>query len=157
MCRNNCENVVFVFVSRFILIHACFTRLQLSYSSASPKLSDKNTYKRFFRVFPAESSFNPAKFDLLDTYKWKKVGTLHQAKDIFSEVGSYYTRQSARYRAFWNECINPWRPQEHFLEGRMGKTMDPLACQRHCMLCLLSVLTWVVKRCHTRCCGSLFW
>jgi len=53
-------------------------------------LSDKNTYKRFFRVFPAESSFNPAKFDLLDTFNWKKVGTLHQAKGIFSTVSLNY-------------------------------------------------------------------
>jgi len=73
--------------------------LQLSYSSASPKLSDKNTYKRFCRVFPAESSFNPAKFDLLDAFHWTKVGTLHQVEDIFKEVskipafGSFYTHR----------------------------------------------------------------
>ena len=64
---------------------------QLSYSSASPELSDKNKYKRFFRVFPAESSFNPAKLDLLDAFNWKKVGTLYEAESLFSKVSSNHT------------------------------------------------------------------
>ena len=61
---------------------------QLSYSSASPALSDKTKYKRFFRVFPPESSFNPAKFALLKEFNWERVGTLHEAQEIFSLVMS---------------------------------------------------------------------
>ena len=60
--------------------------LQLSYSSASPALSDKAIYKRFYRVFPPESSFNPAKFALLRAFNWKKVGLIHQAQELFSLV-----------------------------------------------------------------------
>lgn len=67
-------------VYRFLMLK------QLSYSSASPALSDKMKYKRFFRVFPPESSFNPAKFELLKTFNWRKVATLHEAQEIFSLV-----------------------------------------------------------------------
>lgn len=65
-----------------------FDVLQLSYSSASPALSSKDKYKRFFRVFPPESSFNPAKFDLLDFFGWKKVGTIYDGRELFSLVNS---------------------------------------------------------------------
>ena len=63
-------------------------RFQLSYSSASPALSNKKIYKRFFRVFPPESSFNSAKFDLLDSFEWKKVGTITEGHEIFTLVSS---------------------------------------------------------------------
>ena len=60
--------------------------LQLSYSSASPALSDKTKFRRFFRVFPPESSFNPAKFDLLAKFGWRRVATINSAEEIFSRV-----------------------------------------------------------------------
>ena len=60
---------------------------QLSYSSASPALSDKSMYKKFYRVFPPESSFNPAKISLLRAFDWNKVGTLTESQvELFALV-----------------------------------------------------------------------
>ena len=72
----------------YTILVACLF-FQLSYSSASPALSDKTKYKRFFRVFPPESSFNPAKFDLLDMFNWKKVATLNYVGDEIFSIVSY--------------------------------------------------------------------
>nr|XP_006819249.1 PREDICTED: uncharacterized protein LOC100371470 [Saccoglossus kowalevskii] len=58
--------------------------LQLSYSSASPKLSDRTLFKKFFRVFPPEKVLNAVKYDMLKYFGWTKVGTLHQTVDLFS-------------------------------------------------------------------------
>ena len=59
----------------------------MSYSSASPALSDKQKYQKFYRVFPPESSFNPAKISLLHAFNWKKVGTLTEAQvELFALV-----------------------------------------------------------------------
>ncbi|XP_014667669.1 PREDICTED: LOW QUALITY PROTEIN: gamma-aminobutyric acid type B receptor subunit 2-like [Priapulus caudatus] len=58
--------------------------IQLSYSSASPALSNREKYQKFFRVFPPESTMNPAKFDLLKYFGWKKVATIHETQDLFS-------------------------------------------------------------------------
>ncbi|XP_070534990.1 gamma-aminobutyric acid type B receptor subunit 2-like [Ptychodera flava] len=58
--------------------------LQLSYSSASPKLSDRSLFPKFFRVFPTEKVLNVVKFDMLKHFGWTKVGTLHQTVDLFS-------------------------------------------------------------------------
>ena len=76
-------------LSYFCTIFSCCFFFQLSYSSASPALSDKTKYKRFFRVFPPESSFNPAKFDLLDMFNWKKVATLNYVGDEIFSIVSY--------------------------------------------------------------------
>ena len=73
----------------------------MSYSSASPALSDKTKYKRFFRVFPPESSFNPAKFDLLDMFNWKKVATLNYVGDeIFSIVSIKHVAYEGHFLEF---------------------------------------------------------
>ncbi|XP_077989812.1 gamma-aminobutyric acid type B receptor subunit 1-like [Glandiceps talaboti] len=58
--------------------------LQLSYSSASPKLSDRSLFPKFFRVFPAEKVLNVVKYDMLKYFGWTNVGTLHQTVDLFS-------------------------------------------------------------------------
>ena len=78
--------------------------LQLSYSSASPALSAKDTYKRFLRVFPPESSFNDAKFDLLHAFNWQRVGTLHQTVELFGMVS--WTRVIDLVRVLHRTSIN---------------------------------------------------
>lgn len=60
--------------------------VQLSYTSASPALSDKKIYGTFFRVFPPESAFNAAKLAMLKQYGWKKIATLTETKELFSIV-----------------------------------------------------------------------
>lgn len=67
------------------LKYACIV-VQLSYSSASPLLSNKAMFERFFRVFPPESYFNPAKYELLRKFNWRKIGTITGNDDIFTLV-----------------------------------------------------------------------
>ncbi|KAK2188874.1 hypothetical protein NP493_117g04006 [Ridgeia piscesae] len=69
--------------------------VQLSYSSASPALSDKKKYQKFYRVFPPESSFNPAKISLLHAFNWKKVGTLTEAQvELFALTTSDFLEKA---------------------------------------------------------------
>ncbi|CAH1774696.1 unnamed protein product, partial [Owenia fusiformis] len=68
-----------------------------SYSSASPALSNKVIYKRFFRVFPPESSFNAAKFEFLNHFKWKKVGTLHETKEPFALTTTDFVNKASQH------------------------------------------------------------
>ncbi|XP_071490406.1 gamma-aminobutyric acid type B receptor subunit 1-like [Diadema antillarum] len=58
--------------------------LQLSYSSASPKLSERDLFPKFFRMFPPETVFNVVKFEMLRHFRWRKVATLHQTIELFS-------------------------------------------------------------------------
>ncbi|XP_022083422.1 gamma-aminobutyric acid type B receptor subunit 1-like isoform X2 [Acanthaster planci] len=58
--------------------------IQLSYSSASPLLSNRNLFPKFFRAFPPETVFNAVKFAMLKHFGWKRVATLHQTIDLFS-------------------------------------------------------------------------
>ncbi|XP_038052112.1 gamma-aminobutyric acid type B receptor subunit 1-like [Patiria miniata] len=58
--------------------------IQLSYSSASPLLSNRNLFPKFFRAFPPETVFNVVKFAMLKHFGWKRVATLHQTIDLFS-------------------------------------------------------------------------
>ncbi|XP_063956536.1 gamma-aminobutyric acid type B receptor subunit 1-like isoform X1 [Lytechinus pictus] len=58
--------------------------LQLSYSSASPKLSERDLFPKFFRMFPPETVFNVVKFAMLRHFNWHKVATLHQTIELFS-------------------------------------------------------------------------
>ncbi|KAK2172393.1 hypothetical protein NP493_966g00017 [Ridgeia piscesae] len=69
--------------------------VQLSYSSASPALSDKSMYKKFYRVFPPESSFNPAKISLLRAFDWNKVGTLTESQvELFALTTSDFLQKA---------------------------------------------------------------
>ncbi|XP_072046213.1 gamma-aminobutyric acid type B receptor subunit 2-like [Amphiura filiformis] len=58
--------------------------MQLSPSSASPKLSERETFPKFFRMYPPETVFNIVKFAMLKYFGWKKVATLHQSVDLFA-------------------------------------------------------------------------
>ncbi|XP_072029936.1 gamma-aminobutyric acid type B receptor subunit 2-like [Amphiura filiformis] len=58
--------------------------IQLSYSSASPKLSEREIFPKFFRMYPPESVFNVVKFAMMKHFGWKKVATLHQSVDLFA-------------------------------------------------------------------------
>ncbi|KAK2573860.1 Gamma-aminobutyric acid type B receptor subunit 2 [Acropora cervicornis] len=62
--------------------------LQVSYSSTSPALKNRELYPRFFRTISTDLAFNPARVELLIKYGWKRVATLHQNEPsgIFSQT-----------------------------------------------------------------------
>ncbi|XP_015766433.1 PREDICTED: gamma-aminobutyric acid type B receptor subunit 2-like [Acropora digitifera] len=66
--------------------------LQVSYSSTSPALKNRELYPRFFRTISTDLAFNPARVELLIKYGWKRIATLHQNEPsgIFSQVRQLY-------------------------------------------------------------------
>ncbi|OXB73835.1 UNVERIFIED_CONTAM: hypothetical protein H355_010230, partial [Colinus virginianus] len=60
--------------------------MQLSFAATTPELADKKKYPYFFRTVPSDNAVNPAILKLLKYYQWKRVGTLTQDVQRFSEV-----------------------------------------------------------------------
>ena len=69
---------VFVMIYSFIF--------QITYSGASPLLSDREIYPRLFKLEASDSRFNLARIELARRFNWKKVATLNVALDYFSAV-----------------------------------------------------------------------
>ena len=63
-----------------------FCVLQLSFAATTPVLADKKKYPYFFRTVPSDNAVNPAILKLLKHYQWRRVGTLTQDVQRFSEV-----------------------------------------------------------------------
>ncbi|XP_031408629.1 gamma-aminobutyric acid type B receptor subunit 2-like [Meleagris gallopavo] len=59
--------------------------VQLSFAATTPELADKKKYPYFFRTVPSDNAVNPAILKLLKYYQWKRVGTLTQDVQRFSE------------------------------------------------------------------------
>lgn len=59
---------------------------QLSFAATTPVLADKKKYPYFFRTVPSDNAVNPAILKLLQHYQWRRVGTLTQDVQRFSEV-----------------------------------------------------------------------
>ncbi|XP_062836908.1 gamma-aminobutyric acid type B receptor subunit 2 isoform X2 [Anolis carolinensis] len=60
--------------------------IQLSFAATTPELADKKKYPYFFRTVPSDNAVNPAILKLLKHFQWKRVGTLTQDIQRFSEV-----------------------------------------------------------------------
>ncbi|EHB02290.1 Gamma-aminobutyric acid type B receptor subunit 2 [Heterocephalus glaber] len=60
--------------------------VQLSFAATTPVLADKKKYPYFFRTVPSDNAVNPAILKLLKHYHWRRVGTLTQDVQRFSEV-----------------------------------------------------------------------
>ncbi|XP_072536021.1 gamma-aminobutyric acid type B receptor subunit 2 [Salminus brasiliensis] len=59
---------------------------QLSFAATAPAFANKRRYPNFFRVVPSDSAVNPALLKFLSHYGWKRVGTLTQLEERFTEV-----------------------------------------------------------------------
>ncbi|KAI4573593.1 hypothetical protein MJT46_004833 [Ovis ammon polii x Ovis aries] len=57
----------------------------LSFAATTPVLADKKKYPYFFRTVPSDNAVNPAILKLLKHYQWRRVGTLTQDVQRFSE------------------------------------------------------------------------
>ncbi|XP_050826979.1 gamma-aminobutyric acid type B receptor subunit 2-like [Serinus canaria] len=66
--------------------------VQLSFAATTPELADKKKYPYFFRTVPSDNAVNPAILKLLKHYHWKRVGTLTQDVQRFSEVRNNLTK-----------------------------------------------------------------
>lgn len=77
----------------FLLLFYFF---QLSFAATTPELADKKKYPYFFRTVPSDNAVNPAILKLLKYYQWKRVGTLTQDVQRFSEVRFAYFQYTKR-------------------------------------------------------------
>ena len=73
--------------AQFGLLCCCFL-FQLSWGGASPLLSDRRLYPRFFRIAAPDTRFNYARIELARLFNWKKIATIHVSLDYFSAVRS---------------------------------------------------------------------
>lgn len=71
-------------------VHVVIFRLQLSFGSSSPILSDQSRFPKFFRIAAPDQKHTNARIDLLRKYNWMKVATIHQALEFFSVVSYIY-------------------------------------------------------------------
>lgn len=92
----------------------CF---QLSFAATTPVLADKKKYPYFFRTVPSDNAVNPAILKLLKHYQWKRVGTLTQDVQRFSEV-----RSAERHNLTYL-----WARGKTAQSG-MGSDTGPLSC-----------------------------
>ena len=71
-------------------VHVCtyvtVAVLQVSYGASTPTLSERTMFPRFFRTIPSEVQANSARFALMERFKWERVATLHETRNIFSVV-----------------------------------------------------------------------
>ncbi|XP_071790355.1 gamma-aminobutyric acid type B receptor subunit 1-like [Asterias amurensis] len=58
--------------------------IQISFTSTSPKLSQRETYPRFFRLISTLSMHNIFKIALFREFNWRKVATLHESVSLFT-------------------------------------------------------------------------
>ena len=61
---------------------------QVSYSAASPRLSDKARYPNFFRLNSDETFYNEATVALLKRFQWTQVAVIKQDVGIFNDVSN---------------------------------------------------------------------
>ncbi|XP_078740869.1 gamma-aminobutyric acid type B receptor subunit 2-like isoform X1 [Lampetra fluviatilis] len=60
--------------------------VQLSFAATTPVLADKKKYPFFLRTVPSDNAVNPAIARFLRHFRWRRVGTLTQDVQRFSEV-----------------------------------------------------------------------
>ncbi|XP_070576464.1 gamma-aminobutyric acid type B receptor subunit 2-like [Ptychodera flava] len=58
--------------------------LVLSYSAASPALSNREKYPYYFRTYISDTAFNPARIHLIKKFGWTRVATIHENYPLFS-------------------------------------------------------------------------
>ena len=68
-----------------------FILLQISPTCASPALSNKDRFPRFFRTAPPELMSNPARIQLMHLFGWKRVSIMHQSYELMTLVGTKET------------------------------------------------------------------
>ena len=60
--------------------------LQLSCASASPVLSDRRRFRKYFQLLPSMVDIAYAYVGVFEYYSWKKVTLIAQEENIFTEV-----------------------------------------------------------------------
>lgn len=81
--------------------------LQLSYAGASPLLSDRKKFPRFFRTLSSDTRYNLLRLALAREFGWKRIATLNVALDYFSAVSIL---KLCKNRFWLNHISSHWGP-----------------------------------------------
>ncbi|XP_035674840.1 gamma-aminobutyric acid type B receptor subunit 2-like isoform X1 [Branchiostoma floridae] len=65
-----------------------FNLIQLTFSTYSPALSDRQTYPFLFKTIQTDNVHNPARIALLQHFGWDKVATIQDTDDRFTTIAS---------------------------------------------------------------------
>jgi gamma-aminobutyric acid type B receptor len=71
--------------------------LKLSFGSSSPALSNRQRFKTFFRTHPSAILDNPARLSLCNKFKWKKIATLQENKEVFTSTVDDLEREAKQF------------------------------------------------------------
>ena len=82
-----------------------FCWIQVSYSAASPALSNRRKYPYFFRTNFNALSFNPVRVRLVKEFGWSRVALIRENLDVFSLVCQWYGLLSTSIAAKYERCL----------------------------------------------------
>ena len=74
---------------------------QLGYGGASPLLSDRRRFPRWFRLVSPDTRYNLVRVALARAFGWKRLATINPALDYFSAVRFLRKAVQAIYRYFF--------------------------------------------------------
>ncbi|XP_029442963.1 LOW QUALITY PROTEIN: gamma-aminobutyric acid type B receptor subunit 2 [Rhinatrema bivittatum] len=114
--------------------------VQLSFAATTPVLADKKKYPYFFRTVPSDNAVNPAIVKFLKHFSWKRVGTLTQDVQRFSEVRNDLTGelenaniQIADTESFSNDpCISVKKLKNNDVRIILGQFDEHMAAKVFC-------------------------
>lgn len=70
---------------------------QLSFGSSSPALSNRDRFKTFFRTHPSAILDNPARLELCREFKWHKIATLQDNKEVFTSTVDNLEKEAKQF------------------------------------------------------------
>ncbi|XP_043920522.1 gamma-aminobutyric acid type B receptor subunit 2 isoform X2 [Protopterus annectens] len=114
--------------------------VQLSFAATTPVLTDRKKYPNFFRTVPSDNAVNPAVVKFLKHFHWKRVGTLTQDVQRFSEVRNHLTKELEKAdiqipdtESFSNDpCINVKKLKDNDVRIIIGQFNESMAAKVFC-------------------------
>ncbi|XP_048376912.1 gamma-aminobutyric acid type B receptor subunit 2 isoform X4 [Stegostoma tigrinum] len=113
---------------------------ELSFAATTPVLADKKKYPNFFRTVPSDNAVNPAVVKFLKHFHWRRVGTLTQDVQRFSEVRNDLTNelekadiQIADTESFSNDpCLSVRKLRDNDVRIILGQFDENMAAKVFC-------------------------
>lgn len=96
-CCSSCcwlvHNTILSSLSRKELRTKLYLALQVSCVSSSPALSNRDVFKYYFQLLPADDALALGFFAIIRRYEWRHVAIIQQDENIFETVsnGNYRT------------------------------------------------------------------
>ncbi|CAG5114620.1 unnamed protein product [Candidula unifasciata] len=90
---------------------------QISYSSISPHLSNRDIFKTFFRVMTPEQNLTVGRIKIMQEFSWKKVHIVYENFKLFSTLDEYMKQDLDRNQidVISNEMFTTLKPRDTVL------------------------------------------